>query len=131
MYRQNSKDKNSKINKMSFVPSISPEPRLRPGTRDGWRPSSTTSLQASRSSTASWTGSCSYWSVPQWRSVNWFSDAHFDFLFQSGSGGYFIRQGDNPAYFPGRAELSQGQCQVIGSLGVLHPKDPRLSQPST
>ena len=34
MYRQNSKDKNSKINKMSFVPSISPEPRLRPGTRD-------------------------------------------------------------------------------------------------
>jgi len=41
---------------------------------------------------------------------------------QSGSAGYFIRQGDNPAYFPGRAADIVADGQVIGSLGVLHPE---------
>merc|ERR1711990_624518 len=42
---------------------------------------------------------------------------------QSGSAaGYFIRQGDNPAYFPGRAADIVAHGQVIGSLGVVHPE---------
>ena len=41
---------------------------------------------------------------------------------QSGSAGYFIRQGDNPAYFPGRAADIVAHGQTIGSLGVVHPE---------
>merc|ERR1719219_2239850 len=41
---------------------------------------------------------------------------------QAGSAGYFIRQGDNPAYFPGRAADIVAHGQTIGSLGVVHPE---------
>ena len=43
-------------------------------------------------------------------------------LYQSGSAGYFIKQGDNPAFFPGRAADIVAHGQVVGSLGVLHPE---------
>jgi len=36
--------------------------------------------------------------------------------------GYTIRQGENPAYFPGRAADIVANGQLIGSLGVVHPE---------
>jgi len=40
-----------------------------------------------------------------------------------GSGaGYTIKQGENPAYFPGRAADIVANGQLIGSLGVVHPE---------
>lgn len=41
---------------------------------------------------------------------------------QSGSSdGYFLRQGEDPTFFPGRAADIVAYGQVVGSLGVLHP----------
>ena len=37
------------------------------------------------------------------------------------SSGYYIRQGSDPAYFPGRAADIVAYGQVVGSLGVVHP----------
>merc|ERR1719297_640629 len=35
--------------------------------------------------------------------------------------GYYIRQGDDPTFFPGRAAEIVAYGQVVGSLGVIHP----------
>ena len=41
---------------------------------------------------------------------------------QNSSTGYFIRQGEDPSYFPGRAADIVAYGQVVGSLGVIHPE---------
>ena len=40
---------------------------------------------------------------------------------QTSTDGYYIRQGADPAYFPGRAADIVAYGQVVGSLGVVHP----------
>jgi len=35
--------------------------------------------------------------------------------------GYYLRQGEDPTYFPGRAAEIVAYGQVVGSLGVVHP----------
>lgn len=37
------------------------------------------------------------------------------------AGGYYLRQGEDPTYFPGRAAEIVAYGQVVGSLGVVHP----------
>jgi len=39
-----------------------------------------------------------------------------------GSDGYYIRQGNDPTFFPGRAADIVAYGQVVGSIGVLHPE---------
>lgn len=36
--------------------------------------------------------------------------------------GYYLRQGEDPTYFPGRAAEIVAYGQVVGSLGVVHPE---------
>jgi len=40
---------------------------------------------------------------------------------QAQNNGYYIRQGDDPTYFSGRAAEIVAYGQVVGSLGVIHP----------
>jgi len=37
------------------------------------------------------------------------------------AGGYYLRQGEDPTYFPGRAAEIVAYGQVVGTLGVVHP----------
>ena len=46
----------------------------------------------------------------------------YSHLQDQGSDGYYIRQGNDPTFFPGRAADIVAYGQVVGSIGVLHPE---------